>query len=402
MKKKILTLALSTALIISTLVGCGNEEVSQEPTTETTQEGELVELVRPNVMGLDATKYMNDIDYTNLVDINTLTMPTEESVKETITSYLEYYIVYKHLDGGTVAEDSIANISYVGKINDFAFEGGSAQNQYITIADSGYIDGFAESLVGHEAGETVTANLKFPDDYNQEILDENGNTVLTPFTYFDENGNEVELHGKDVTFEITINYICGDQILTFDELDDTAVSEMTDGYYTTIEDFVHGEIDFAYSELIAETEMTMWDNLVAKFEIKDGAAKDVQELYDNAYDYSVKYYEGLAQTYGMEDPIELFGYETQEEYEAYLVEESEYITKRGLIISYIIDKEGLRLSDEELSVRKNELAREYGFETFEEFAESYDASDMEEFIYYELASKTILNKNGLEYPEHEH
>lgn len=394
MKRKLLALLFVNVMAISLLAGCGEKEDAQvEITTES--EGELVELVRPDMLALKASDYMEDVEYSGIINSEDITVPTDEEIRNTIISYLEYYQVYKHVNEGTVGEDSIVNISYEGTIDDFQFEGGSAENQIISIAESGYIDGFAESIVGANVGDTVTAELKFPDDYTYEDVDEEGNTINKPYTYFDADGNEVELPGKDVTFKITVNYLCGDQILTFDELDDQGVIDMTDGFYQTVDELIQGEKDFAYSDAVSSAEMEMWDTLIENFKVKESATDDIQKLYDEAYEYSVKYYENLAQMQEIESPLELFGYETQEEYDAYLKEEAEYIVKRGLIINYIVANEGLTPSDEEILNRENELAKEYGFDSFEAFQAVYDSSDMVEYIYYEIASDFILEANGI-------
>lgn len=394
MKRKLLALLFVNVMAISLLAGCGEKEDTQVETT-TESEGELVELVRPDMLALKASDYMEDVEYSGIINSEDITAPTDEEIRNTIISYLEYYQVYKHVNEGTVGEDSIVNISYEGTIDDFQFEGGSAENQIISIAESGYIDGFAESIVGANVGDTVTAELKFPDDYTYEDVDEEGNTINKPYTYFDADGNEVELPGKDVTFKITVNYLCGDQILTFDELDDQGVIDMTDGFYQTVDELIQGEKDFAYSDAVSSAEMEMWDTLIENFKVKESATDDIQKLYDEAYEYSVKYYENLAQMQEIESPLELFGYETQEEYDAYLKEEAEYIVKRGLIINYIVANEGLTPSDEEILNRENELAKEYGFDSFEAFQAVYDSSDMVEYIYYEIASDFILEANGI-------
>lgn len=394
MKRKLLALLFVNVMAISLLAGCGEKEDTQVETT-TESEGELVELVRPDMLALKASDYMEDVEYSGIINSEDITVPTDEEIRNTIISYLEYYQVYKHVNEGTVGEDSIVNISYEGTIDDFQFEGGSAENQIISIAESGYIDGFAESIVGANVGDTVTAELKFPDDYTYEDVDEEGNTINKPYTYFDADGNEVELPGKDVTFKITVNYLCGDQILTFDELDDQGVIDMTDGLYQTVDELIQGEKDFAYSDAISSAEMEMWDTLIENFKVKESATDDIQKLYDEAYEYSVKYYENLAQMQEIESPLELFGYETQEEYDTYLKEEAEYIVKRGLIINYIVTNEGLTPSDEEILNRENELAKEYGFDSFEAFQAVYDSSDMVEYIYYEIASDFILEANGI-------
>jgi trigger factor len=92
----------------------------------------------------------------------------------------------------TVAEDSIVNVDYVGKLDGTAFDGGSAQDQTIDVKNncqagsgSSYIDGFTSGLVGAKVGTTVDCPVTFPENYSS-----------------------TDLAGKAVVFTFTVNYIC--------------------------------------------------------------------------------------------------------------------------------------------------------------------------------------------------
>ncbi|MGN0485352.1 MAG: FKBP-type peptidyl-prolyl cis-trans isomerase [Lachnospiraceae bacterium] len=87
-------------------------------------------------------------------------------------------------DGDTV------NIDYTGYVDDVAFDGGSTNGTGtdLTIGSHSYIDDFEEQLIGHKAGENVTVNVTFPENYGKE-----------------------ELNGKEARFEVTINGIYADE-----------------------------------------------------------------------------------------------------------------------------------------------------------------------------------------------
>lgn len=75
-------------------------------------------------------------------------------------------------------------IDYVGKIDGVAFDGGTAENQTLTLGSGAYIDGFEDQIVGHHPGETFDINVTFPDDYGA-----------------------TDLAGKDAVFTITLDSI---------------------------------------------------------------------------------------------------------------------------------------------------------------------------------------------------
>ena len=72
-------------------------------------------------------------------------------------------------------------ISYVGKIDGEAFEGGSDANAVLTIGDGRFIPGFDEQLIGLSTGDTKTFNITFPTDYAAK-----------------------NLAGKEATFDVTV------------------------------------------------------------------------------------------------------------------------------------------------------------------------------------------------------
>ncbi len=66
------------------------------------------------------------------------------------------------------------NIDYIGKIDNQAFEGGTAKNHQLELGSKSFIDNFEEQLVGKKAGQEVLVKVKFPKEYhNSEYADKN-------------------------------------------------------------------------------------------------------------------------------------------------------------------------------------------------------------------------------------
>jgi len=66
-------------------------------------------------------------------------------------------------------EDEVV-IDFVGKKDDIAFDGGTAQDYTIVLGSNQFIPGFEEGIVGHETGETFDLELEFPKDYHAKEL----------------------------------------------------------------------------------------------------------------------------------------------------------------------------------------------------------------------------------------
>ena len=81
-------------------------------------------------------------------------------------------------DGDTV------NIDFEGFVDGEAFEGGKAEGYNLELGSKSFIEGFEEGLIGKSAGDEVTLDLKFPDEY----------------------GNE-ELKGKQTEFKVKVNNV---------------------------------------------------------------------------------------------------------------------------------------------------------------------------------------------------
>lgn len=62
------------------------------------------------------------------------------------------------------------SVAYQGRRNGELFPGGSAEDALLVLGSGRMIPGFEGSVVGMRAGETKTAALRFPEDYNEESL----------------------------------------------------------------------------------------------------------------------------------------------------------------------------------------------------------------------------------------
>ena len=65
--------------------------------------------------------------------------------------------------------DQVA-IDFVGTIDGVAFEGGTASAAELILGSGQFIPGFEEQLVGAKAGDELTVNVTFPDDYQVDTL----------------------------------------------------------------------------------------------------------------------------------------------------------------------------------------------------------------------------------------
>ena len=89
-------------------------------------------------------------------------------------------------DEGVVETGDRLGLSFVGKIDGKAFDGGTSDHAHLTVGSGEFIPGFEEQLVGMKKGETREIDVTFPKDYQS-----------------------TELAGKKAQFEVTILHVDG-------------------------------------------------------------------------------------------------------------------------------------------------------------------------------------------------
>ena len=163
-------LALSLCLALTVLTGCGSSKNQFKPPENPYD-------------SLNLSEYVTLPDYntykTKALDVTV----TDEQIEAEIESRLEAAATTEKVTEGSVEKGDKVEISYHGTLEDGTTEDGMNSDSYtLTLGEANMIDGFQEAIYGAKIGETITADLKFPDPY--EI--------------------NKELSGKKVTFEIKV------------------------------------------------------------------------------------------------------------------------------------------------------------------------------------------------------
>ncbi|MEO1029447.1 MAG: trigger factor [Pseudomonadota bacterium] len=119
----------------------------------------------------------------------------DEEVQESLERLAEQNKKYEPRGKTAKARDGDALvIDFVGKIDDEAFDGGTAEDQTIVLGQGRFIPGFEEQLVGAKTGEERQLNVTFPEDYAAE-----------------------NLKGKEAVFDVTVKEVREPQDLELDD-----------------------------------------------------------------------------------------------------------------------------------------------------------------------------------------
>lgn len=97
--------------------------------------------------------------------------PAREEIDEALKNLAEQARTYAPRKGKSpkAQEGDQVLIDFVGKIDDVAFEGGTATDVELVLGDGRFIPGFEPQLVGAGVGDTVV-NVTFPEDYGADHL----------------------------------------------------------------------------------------------------------------------------------------------------------------------------------------------------------------------------------------
>ncbi len=100
-----------------------------------------------------------------------VSVSVEKSDVDAVIERLQKSQVSYEIEDGRKAENGDqVTIDFVGFVDDEAFEGGDGENHALVLGSGQFIPGFEEQLVGKKAGEHVTVEVTFPEQYQAAHL----------------------------------------------------------------------------------------------------------------------------------------------------------------------------------------------------------------------------------------
>ncbi|MCR5666360.1 MAG: trigger factor [Eubacterium sp.] len=375
--KRIAALACAGLMAVS-IAGCG--KASDDSSTSTSTSDTAQEEIE-----YTALDYVTLGDYKG-VEVSLKASDyevTKAKIKEQVESDISSNPVYVKKKGNTVKEDSYVNVDYVGKIDGEAFDGGSAEDVDLDIANnattsgSAFVDGFCEGLVGAKVGETVDVNVTFPDDYSNE-----------------------EYAGKEAVFTFTVNKLLKKKTYTYDTLTDEYVSEKL-GYDTVDEylDAVKEQLESsAESQKTSDTQSAVISAVVENATV-DGAPDGLLEMRSAMYKASM---EASCEAYGIsfEDYLSTYMGMTEDEFdeqvETYMADK----VKEEEVLRAVAETEKMEVTDEELEEYISGIISSYGYSDESALYEEYSKSYIENsYLYYSKVSTFLVDNAKVTYTE---
>ncbi|MDD4378048.1 MAG: trigger factor [Eubacteriales bacterium] len=222
-------------------------------------------------------------------------------------------------------------LDYSGFVGEEQFEGGTAERQELKLGSGTFIPGFEEQLIGATPGEKKDVKVTFPEEYHSE-----------------------DLAGKEAVFHCLVHEIKEEQL---PELDDEFAKDVSE--YDTLDELKNATRERLEKYAKSSEENQMKDAViqkvyeantvdVPKILVEDEIDRMAQEL-----DQQLRY-QGL----GLEQYLQ-FVQKDPKEFREELREEAEKKVKTRLILMSIVEKEDIKVTEEELEEELKAIADQY-------------------------------------------
>ena len=247
---------------------------------------------------------------------------TDEDLEKMMESLRQQRASWKEVKRKAKKGDRL-NIDFKGTIDGEEFSGNSGKDVPITIGSGRMIEGFEKGLTGAKAGEELTLDLQFPEDYAHK-----------------------EVAGKPVQFQITVNKVEAPELPEIDE--EFAKSfGIGDGSLDSLRQEVRQNMEREMKQAVsARNKQVAMDKLMELNKLEVPAALVDQEAESLKRQMMQQMYTPQGKS-GVDLDASMFK------------EQAERRVSLGLVLSELIKAKGIKVSEEQLRAKVEEIASTY-------------------------------------------
>jgi len=285
---------------------------------------------------------------------------TKDEIEHELGHILERYTETRTKENGIVEKGNIAVIDFEGFVDGVAFAGGKGENHELEIGSGAFIPGFEDQLVGMKKNEEKDINVKFPDEYTEE------------------------LKGKNAVFKVKINDIKEKIERKFDKelFDDLSI----DGVDSKEKLEKHIE-----KEILTRKEMEQENKYVD--ELLETVSKNVdadipEEMVEEEIDRMIARYDEQLKMQGMSlDMYYKFANQTEKDLRNQMEKEAYNHVLYRLMLEELIEIEKVSITEDEVSKEIEETSKKYQMKK-EDFVKSFGGKEM---IKYDLEIRKVID-----------
>ncbi|MGZ5419225.1 MAG: trigger factor [Solirubrobacterales bacterium] len=252
-------------------------------------------------------------------------------------------------------------IDFEGKIDGEKFEGGEARDYLLELGSGQVLEGFEQALEGAKAGDVREAKVAFPDDYPAE-----------------------EMRDKEAVFEITAKEVrekelpeLGDDFAT-EASEFETLAELRDHIGERVREVLDARAEEGFRESALDAVAKQ-----AKMDLPDALVKDRATETWERVERSLQQ-RGVSPTAYLESQGK-----TREELIEEAKPEAELSMRREAVLEAVADKEGIEVSDEELTGALAPIAEREGVKT-EEMLERLRETGRDKLLRKDLRMRRAL------------
>lgn len=224
-------------------------------------------------------------------------------------------------------------IDFNGSVDGVEFDGGKGNNYSLELGSASFIPGFEEQLVGSKAGDEVSVEVTFPEDYQA-----------------------TELAGKAAVFATKVHEVKAKEVPA---LDDELAKDIDDSVETL------DELKAKYKEEITASKEEAYQDAVESAAIEAAVANATIEEIPEAMTHeeihrAMNEFLGGMQQQGISPEMyfQLTG-TTEDQMHAQYAEDAEVRVKTNLVIEAIAAAENFEVSADEVEAEVTDLAAQY-------------------------------------------
>lgn len=253
----------------------------------------------------------------------------ETAVDKEIENIAQRFTKLEDVTDRAATTEDVAIIDFDGSVGGESIKGGSAKNYQLDLGNSNFIEGFADQIVGHNAGENFEINVTFPESYHEE-----------------------NLKGKLAIFKIKLHAI---KTKKYPEIDDELAQKVgpfgsLDELRKDIQTYIDKQVD---NENKAKVQNAVLEKVIeqAQVEIPDSMINKEAKVLMDEFQQKI-----TSQGMSWEKFLDSQG---QEKIWENLRSEASKRIKNSLVLSHISKVEDIDVDDSEFENRIKEMAKLY-------------------------------------------
>jgi trigger factor len=305
-------------------------------------------------------------EYKNLKVKKDKVTVTDEEVDDEIEHLRTHLADMIVKENGSIVNGDTAVLDFTGFVDGAEFEGGKGENFPLEIGSNTFIPGFEEGLIGLKVGDEKDLNLKFPENYMEN------------------------LKGKDVTFKVKVNEV---KTRVLPEIDEEFFKDLGYEDIKTVDEFKKR----IKEEIMHEKEHAVDDEFVEKVLEKASSNMKIEinpEIIDDEVHRMVDEYSQQLMRHGMNiDEFYKMTGTTHEDLHKQMAPEAEKRVKYRYLLEAIAEKENIETTEEEVNARAEEVAQQYGM-TVDEIVKAYGSMDVVKYDLKMHKALELLKENN--------